>query len=288
MSAAAVDLEPVTFGDISRFIVRARWWLVAGAVGGTILAVAAGLILPKKYRVDVVLAIVTPTESKLGGASGSLGGIAALVGVDLSSLAGSTGTNRGEAIETLKSRGVARGYIEAQKLLPVIYPGEAVGEHTLEQAVTRFTDKYVKVSENKASGTINFSVIWRDRQQAADWARGLVALADSELRARAVTDAQRSIDYLQAEVQKTNVAELRDSIFRLIDTNLRTIVIARTRSDFAFRTIDPPVPPDEDDYTSPKRKLLDALGLVLGAVLALLAFAVLRGGARTGAATADR
>jgi uncharacterized protein involved in exopolysaccharide biosynthesis len=288
MSAAIADLEPVTFGDVRRFIARARWWLIAGAVVGTLLGVAAGLILTKQYRVDVVLAIVSPTDSKIGGAAGQLGGIAALVGVDLSSLSGSTGTNKGEAVETLKSRGVARRFIEQNKLLPVIYPNDTAGEHTLEQAVTRFTEKYVKVSENKASGTINFSVIWRDRQQAADWARGLVMLADGDLRARAVTEAQQSIDYLQAEVQKTNVAELRDSIYRLIDTNLRTIVIARTRSDFAFRTIDPPVPPDEKDFASPKRKLLAALGLVIGAVLAVLAFAVLRSGARTGAATAKR
>jgi len=285
MSAAA-DLEPVTFGDVGRFISRARWWLIGGAVIGMVLGVAAGLILPKKYRVDVVLSIVTPNESKLSGAGSQIGGLASLVGVDLNAMAAGAGASKGEAIETLKSRGIARRYIEQHKLLPVLYPGEAPGEHTLEQAVTRFTEKIVKVSENKAAGTINLSVIWRDRQLAADWARGLVALTDGDMRERAITDEQRSIDYLQSESQKTTVAELRDSIFRLVDEHLRNMVIAKTRADYVLRTLDPPMAPDEDDYTSPKRVLLAAIGLLTGLTLGALAFAL--GHGRTSAATASR
>jgi uncharacterized protein involved in exopolysaccharide biosynthesis len=289
MSATAADLEPVTLGDVGRFIGRARWWLIAGAVGGALVGVAAGLILPKKYRVDMVLAIVSPTESKLGGAAGSLGNIASLVGVDLSGLGGGgAGASRGEALETLKSRGVARALIERQKLMPLLYPGDTAGEHTLEQGVKRFTEKLVKVSENKSSGTVNLSLTFRDRQLAAKWVRELVAIADVELRARAITDAERSIEFLEAEAKKTTVAEVRDSAFRLIDNNLHTIVIAKTRSDFAFRAIDPPVPPDEDDYESPKRKLLAALGLVLGVVVAALLFAITRSGEHASAATAHR
>ena len=287
MSAAPADLAPVSLADIGRFARRARRWLLCGALGGLALGIVGGLVLPKKYRVDVVLAIVSPTDSKLGGAAGQLGGLASLVGVDLNGLGGAA-TTKGEAIETLKSRGVARRFIEAQKLLPVIYPHEEPGEHTLEQAVTRFTQRFVKISENKSNGTINFSVTFRDRELAADWARGLIALADGELRARAVTDAQRSIDYLRAESQKTEVAELRDSIFRLIDAHLRTMVVAKTRNDFALRTLDPPVPPDEKDYESPKPTVLALVGLLFGLVSAALAYVWLRGGAPADATSAAR
>jgi hypothetical protein len=244
MSATAADLEPVTLGDVGRFIGRARWWLVAGAVGGTLVGVAAGLVLPKKYRVDMVLAIVSPSESKLGGAAGSLGNIASLVGVDLSGLgAGGAGASRGEALETLKSRGVARALIERQKLMPQLYPSDTAGEHTLEQGVKRLTEKLVKVSENKASGTVNLSLTFRDRQLAAKWVGELVAIADVELRERAITDAERSIEFLEAEAKKSTVAEVRDSAFRPIQNKLDTIVITKTRSELRFPSSDAPVPP---------------------------------------------
>jgi LPS O-antigen subunit length determinant protein (WzzB/FepE family) len=53
-------------------------------------------------------------------------------------------------------------------------------------------------------------------------------------------------------------------------------MLASVRQDYAFRTLDPALPPDVDAYVKPMRALIVALGLLLGGVLGT-GFVLLRG-----------
>jgi len=64
--------------------------------------------------------------------------------------------------------------------------------------------------------------------------------------------------------------ETRSVIYKLMESHLRTMVVARTRAVFALRTLDPAEPPDARAYVKPRRVLLILIGAVAGTLLALL------------------
>jgi len=271
------DIAPVPLIEVLRFVGRARWTLSAGLLIGALLGLAAGQVLTKKYRADAVLMVVSPNEGRMGGLTEQLGGLASLVGVDIG-----TSTSKGEAIQTLRSQRLARTFIEREKLMPLLFADDwdtaaqawrakdPAEQPTIAQGVRKFRERVTRVSEDKAAGTILVSVTWPDREIAAEWASGLVALANQELRSRAIRDAQHSIDYLADELKRTEAVETRAVMYKLMEGHLRTMVVAKTRADFALRTLDPAEPPDARAYVTPRRVLLILIGAVVGTLLALL------------------
>jgi uncharacterized protein involved in exopolysaccharide biosynthesis len=244
---------------------------------GAMLGLAAGQVLTKKYRADAVLMVVSPNEGRLGGMSEQLGGLASLVGVDIG-----LSTSKGEAMQTLRSQHLARTFIEREKLMPLLFAKawddgaqawrakDPAEQPTIAQGVRKFRENVTRVSDDKAAGTVLVSVTWPDRKLAAQWANGLVALANQQLRARAIRDAQHSIDYLTDELKRTEAVETRAVMYKLMESHLRTMVVARTRADFALRTLDPAVSPDARAYVAPRRVLLILIGAVAGTLLGLL------------------
>lgn len=271
------DIAPVPLIEVLRFVGSARWTLIAGLVIGALLGLAAGQVLTKKYRADAVLMVVSPNEGRMGGLTEQFGGLASLVGVDIG-----TSTSKGEATQTLRSQYLARLFIEREKLMPLLFADQwdagaqawnvkdPAEQPTIAQGVRKFRERVTRVSEDKAAGTILVSVTWPDRELAAQWANGLVALANQQLRSRAIRDAQRSIDYLADELKRTEAVEVRAVMYKLMESHLRTMVVAKTRADFALRTLDPAVPPDVRAYVTPRRVLLILIGAVVGTLLALL------------------
>ena len=271
------DIPPVPLIEVLRFVGRARWSLIAGLLIGAMLGLAAGQVLTKKYRADAVLMVVSPNEGRLGGMSEQLGGLASLVGVDIG-----LSTSKGEAMQTLRSQHLARTFIEREKLMPQLFAKawddraqawrakDPAEQPTIAQGVRKFRENVTRVSDDKAAGTVLVSVTWSDRKLAAQWANGLVALANQQLRARAIRDAQHSIDYLTDELKRTEAVETRAVMYKLMESHLRTMVVARTRADFALRTLDPAVPPDARAYVAPRRVLLILIGAVAGTLLGLL------------------
>jgi hypothetical protein len=59
-----------------------------------------------------------------------------------------------------------------------------------------------------------------------------------------------------------------------MDGHLRTMVVAKTRADYALRTIDPAVAPDLKDYVTPRRFLLILIGAIVGVLFAVLLHAM--------------
>lgn len=277
----AADIAPVPLIEVLRFVWRSKWSLLAGLLIGALLGLAAGLVLTKKYRADAVLMVVSPTESRIGGLGEQLGGLASLVGVDIGASA-----SKGEAVQTLRSQYLTRKFIERQGLMPLLFSDDwdsragvwrskdPAEQPTIAQGVRKFRERVARVSEDKSVGTILLSVTWPDRELAAKWANGIVALANEELRARAIRDSQRSMDYLSTELKETDAVEVRALIYRLMEGHLRTMVVAKTRADYALRTIDPAVAPDLKEYVTPRRFLLILIGAVVGVLFAALLHAI--------------
>jgi len=262
----------VPAGQLLR-VLRSRWkWLLALVLAPTLAALLVALTSPRRYEADLVaLPRVQEHSGLLNSLGGQLGGLAALAGLGLGE-----GGQRAEAIQMLQSEILARQFILDNNLLPVLFAGEWDPKRqawrgrprTINDAVDRFDHGIRTVVEDRRTGLVTLRISWRDPVQAAAWANELVHRANDELRHRAITRAQSSIDYLKREARNAETVEIQQTLYRLMEEQYKTLLLANVSNDYAFSVIDPAVAADPDQFVSPRVGLYVFGGLFFGLVLA--------------------
>ncbi len=275
--------EQISFGDIiALLVVRRRLILLATVVCSAVAALAAFNTTPK-FRAETLIAPAEKSDpnSGLGALAGQFGGLASLAGVSLNG-----GGNKSEAIATLSSRALTESYIKQQNLLPILFADRWNSEKrtfkpdsngrlpTLWDGNKLFAKTIRTVVEDKKSGLVTIAIEWEDPILAAKWANDLVKLTNSTLRERAIAKNNLNLAYLQKQLDKTSVVELRQAIYRLIETEVKNVMIAQGSDEYAFKFIDPAVPPE--DIFKPKRGFMIIVGFLIGLSLSSF-YAILRG-----------
>lgn len=274
----AADLErPLTLIHVLRFV-RDTWKVLLGAgLLVAVLAGGAGFLMRPIYRAAVTVTPVGADEMRgtLSRMAGSLGGLASLAGVSLPQ--GSQ--DKDEALAILKSRVFAEAMIRDQNMLPLFFAGkwdQRAGRWrasdprkipTMQDGYEYFDKRLRAVVEDRDRGLITLSVEWRDRTQATAWANLMIARVNEQLRARRLSELDQNIDYLNHELEKTSVVELRTSLYKLIEAQVNERMVANGRKEYAFRVIDPAMAPDVDRYFSPRKALMAALGFTIGVLV---------------------
>jgi uncharacterized protein involved in exopolysaccharide biosynthesis len=276
--------DGVSLREFLLFIWRSRWTaLIAGVLCAVVAALAAWIVTPQ-YSATVVLLPVSARSGgsiDLGGASSSeLSGLASLAGINLN------GSNqvKTEALATLQSQILTEQYIQQHDLLPILFSHDwnaATRQWnitdpkkvpTLWKANLRFKDVRSVLDDTK-TGLVTLTIRWKDPYLAAAWANGLVKLTNDFLRQHAIDEAERNITYLSAEVSKTNIVEVKAAIYSLMETEIKNEMIARGRTDYALRVIDPAQPPERKSFPRP---VLWTAGAFLGGIFLGLLFSVVR------------
>lgn len=277
-------MDEISLGEIWRSLSRRRWLLLAITLAGAMLAGVVVLLMTPVYRVEALLAPVEATSpGSLSAATGRFSGLAVLAGIDLGTGSG----DKEEAVALLRSRVLAIAFIEGNDLLPVLFEDQWDAEAaswrsadpddapTLWEGYRRFDEDIRTVSIDPRTGLVTLAIEWKDPTVAAVWAKELVERVNTETRARATAEAERSLAYLNKQLQITEVVELRQAIYSLVENQTKQMMLANVREDYAFKIIDPPTAPDSDDPVRPRPVLTlllgSTLGLMLGVLVALLA-----------------
>jgi uncharacterized protein involved in exopolysaccharide biosynthesis len=253
---------------IGQFLKRYRLLIGGATFLGGVLAALLGLLMEPIYRAE---AVVTPVraQSQLGrggtNLTAQLGGLASLAGLNIASLESGQGE---EAVAVLESRHLVELFIERNNLKDLLLENAGEKQKTLWYAVERFQESVLTIRPDPIKRTTTVAIDWRDPKVAAEWANGFVALANDRLRDRALAESQRSIDYLNTQVEKTTVVELNRVMYNLIETEMQKLMLANARSEYAFTVVDPAVVPEEK--TSPQPLLMASLGALLGLIVGLL------------------
>ena len=225
-------------------------------IGGVIATILALTAVPM-YRAQVV---VTEVRDKGLGAAGALmgqlGGLASIAGLNLNS----NGADA-ERQAVLESRGLVEAFVKRYNLAPIIN-GNSKGPNSDWFAVERFRNTVLGLHNDKIKGTTTITVAWRDPVVAARWANDFVGLANETLRARAIQDSSRNIEYLNKQLAQTNVVEIRQAMYALIEAETKSLMLAHGRAQYAFTIVDPAVPPAV--RFSPRRTLMVITGLFIG------------------------
>ena len=266
-------------------------WRLRIAVGCTIVlcavvGVAAGLLLPKEYEARIIL---SPAADDLS--SGRLGGLASLASQfgGLSSLTGFSmpgKAKRDEVLAVLQSELLTEAYIRQNNLLPVLYWrlwDPATGKWTTTNPkktptlwkANRFFEKKIReVKEDKKSDLVVMTIRWTDPKLAAKWANDLVKMTNDYLRAKAISESERHINYLNDQLSKITIVDAQKAIYALLQQEINTQMVARGREEYALKVIDPAVVPEL--AVSPGAKVLGPVGLLLGMFLSVATVAGLR------------
>jgi uncharacterized protein involved in exopolysaccharide biosynthesis len=227
-------------------------------------AVLFAITATPKFRADVVIAEVH--DSGLKGAASltnQLGGLASLAGINLPS----SGSDH-DAQAVLQSRRLVEEFIKSQNLLSVLIP-DTKKSQTLWFAVKQFRDSVVSIREDKRTNLTTVAIEWTNPKTAAQWANSFVALANELVRTRALDDSSRNIAYLNKQIAQTNVVDMQRVIYNLIESEMKTLMLANARAEYAFTVIDPAVPAEV--RSSPKRTLISLSGFAIGLMIGVIA-----------------
>jgi uncharacterized protein involved in exopolysaccharide biosynthesis len=243
------------------------WWIIwdhkilvaATTAVCVLLALVLALRATPLYRATVVVTEVR--ESGLdsgGGLTGEVGGLASLAGLNL-------GMEHPERGAVLRSRHLVEEFVKSPDVFPLLVAGEKDERHkSLWQTVERFR-KVLDIKEDKFQGITTVTMDWKDPAVAARWADEFVALANRLLRDKAIEDASRNVAFLKDQVQHASSVELQNVMYRLIEQETRTLMLARGRVEYAFTVVDPAV--KAEVRISPKRTLMVLSGAFIGGLL---------------------
>lgn len=252
-----------------------RWKVLAITLIVAGLAATAAFLMTPYWESKIVM--VPARNDKAGGLKStldSLGGLAAMAGVDLKG--GDEQTQ--EALGVLKGRQFTEAFIVDKGLMPQLFAkkwdpvakrwkGPPEKWPTLNKAYEMFDERIRSIDNNKKSGLITMGITWKDRTVAAEWANDMVARLNAVMRTRAIEQSSKNIGYLQSELANANYVEIRDSINHLIESQIRDKMVATATEEYAFRVVDRGYVSDQDEPARPKTVLMIAAGLVLGFII---------------------
>jgi uncharacterized protein involved in exopolysaccharide biosynthesis len=262
----------------------AKHWkliLVVALIAGATAAVIT-LQMRNIYRAQALIAPVTQSQGGGGSLANSIGGIAALAGIDI----GDTGTRKAEYLATLTSASLAREFIKDQDMLPLLYPKRwDAANHAwkngkppfMDEAVKKLSNNVLIITENHTTSIVTVNGEWYSPELAARWANRIIEMANDRLRLSAQLKANRSIEYLNQELAKTNVEEMRVAIFHLVEDQLKDSMLANVQREYAYQIVDPALPPDVK--YAPKRSLI-TLGAAFGGAILAAVFVLVRNAIR--------
>lgn len=290
-----LDNDEIDLLELWSAIWLGKWIIIAITALFAIASIFYTLSLPNIYQSKTLLA---PEQSQkqggLGGLSGQFGGLASLAGV---SLGGGGVDKAGLAIEVIKSGKFFANFAEKYNILPdlmaasdwnlssntIIYNediyllnnAEWVREvappkkrqPSMQEAKIEF-DKVFSVVQSEDTGMITMSIEHYSPYVAKLWLDWLVKDINLVMKVRDKDSAERSIKYLQSQIDKTNIVEQKSLLYELIEEQSKTLMFTEVRDEYVFQTIDPPLV--SEITFKPKRALIVILGVLSGGMLSIL------------------
>lgn len=278
---SASEDDVISLFDVWQILTRYRWVILAVTLICALAATLAALLMTPMYKAEVFLIPVSEAEDQGRYTSqlGEFAGIATLAGINLE-----RGDRKNEAIATLKSRMLTEQFIKDEKLRPVLFHKlwDAKAQRwdvddpddvpTLWDAYELFDEKLRRVYEDKTTGLVVLAIEWGDPELAARWANELVRRVNAMLRNRAAEQSENAVGYLQEQLKLTSVVELQQVLHRLIEAEMKEIILANINKEYAFRVIDPATVPEEPfkPRMVPMVVVGGGVGVIAGIMLALL------------------
>lgn len=294
----AANPDEIDLKELFSAIWAGKWIIIATTFLFSVAAVFYALSLPNIYKSEVTLA----PAGESGGLNipGQLGGLAALAGVNLG---GKGGDKTALALEILKSREFLGRFIEendlyvpimaakgwdraSDKLLidPEIY-NEATKQWvrvveepfkpkpSVLETIEEF-EKTIIVTQDKTTSMVNLSIEHYSPFIAKVMAERIVIKLNEDLRERDLREAEKSIEYLHTKIEETTLADVRATLYSLIEEQTKTVMLANVRTEYVLKTIDHAVV--EEEKYKPSRLNIIIISFFLSLSISLIIIIIAR------------
>ncbi|HFN0872449.1 TPA: Wzz/FepE/Etk N-terminal domain-containing protein, partial [Vibrio parahaemolyticus] len=293
--------DEIDLRDFFKALWKGKWVIIATTFIFAICSVVYALSLPNIYKADALLA---PTESSNGGGlskmAGQLGGLAALAGVNLG---GGETSQTDLAVQVMKSRQFVEEFINKHELLvplmaskswdltsnqlildekiynPITdeWQRDANGlrgsKPTAQEAFEVFSKDILGIKQDKESGLYILSIKHLSPYIAKQWVSWLIEDINKVMRERTIAETSQNLAYLNTQLQKTAVADMQSTFYKLIEEQTKSLMLAEVQEEFVFKVIDPAVVPELKD--GPQRMLICMLSTLVGGILGFLIVLIL-------------
>ncbi len=270
--------------ELIKILWQGKFWVIGTTFIAAVISVVIALGMPNIYRASALL--TTDARDVLPPAA-QLGGLAGLAGI---SLPAGEASEKAIGIAKLRSRRFIADFMERHNIFPElmaasaynINTGELAYDPTIFDPETRiwtrgkpssqeaFLDMMpiLGIAEDNETGFVTVSIEHLSPLIAYEWVTWLIDDLNREMMFEATAEAQQSIDYLTAQLENTQVVALERVFYALIEEQMKTIMLANSRAEFLFETIDPAIAPEI--RVRPNRSLICILGTLLGGMLGVL------------------
>jgi len=258
-----------------------------------LMSVWYAVSIPNQYKAEAVLAPAQQQSSGLSGALGQLGGLASLAGVSV----GGSGVSESQiAQEIMESWSFVDQFIKDNQLevavfavkgwdksanLPRYDPdlynsidqkwliegddGSLSGPSSWALFVT-FSEKLTIVENNKTD-LVTISIEHYSAQQAKQWLDMYVDAINHHMQLRQMVKVTSNIEYLQAQIEKTSIAEMKEVFYTIIQEQIKNKMLAEASPEYVFVAVSPSMVPEEK--SQPKRAIICVLITFFGGVMAV-------------------
>ena len=254
-----------------------------------IFSVFYALSIPNTY---VSTAIVAPVDEDVP-VNGSLGGLGSLVGINL----GSSSNDIDQTIAILNSHIFLSNFIKKHQISPILmavrgwdinedalvydskiydvekktwvanFGAQKKSSPSIQEQVKTFRQIY-SVAKDRTSGLINISVESFSPNISKKWVDWIVEDINSYMKDEKIKSANNVLNYLNREILKTNISEVRNVLADLIKKETQTIALSKKSSEYVFKTIDPAIAPEIK--SGPFRSIICIVITVFGFIVSLI------------------
>ena len=258
-----------------------------------IFSVIFALSLPNIYTSKATLAEVNPDES-LSSQLNSLTNIATISGVNLPER--KVGKSD-EAIKRIKSLEFFSEFflpnINLEDIMAVdrwepknnilIYDSSKFNSETgkwirnvsfprkvkpSDQEAFEAYEKILSISKDRKTGFISLSIDHKSPIIAQKWVEIIIYNINDSMRNLDKKIAQNSINYLNSFSKTTNIQSLKDATSNLLESQMRSLMLAESSDEYVLKVIDSPVVPELK--SAPSRATVCILITFFGGILSLV------------------
>lgn len=243
------------------------------------LGILFGLYLsfssPNVYRAQILMVEAEQIGgSGSGGASGLINSILGNSG--LSPMFGGFSSSTTSKIAVLESRKFTESFVEEYEMLPKIFPEKwDQDENTWKDSKPSLWDAYFLISKKIRTvdhdirkGLITLTIDTNDPALSMEIANKMIFAINDYIRKESIVETNETIEFLQVELSNTDIVDIKRSLNSLLEDQLKTVMVASTKEEFAFKVIDPAYAPNKK--VAPYRALIMVISTALSGILSII------------------
>jgi len=212
-----------------------------------IVAILAGFstnFITPVYKATITVTPAKVSQNNMGMIPG-LGGLAGLAGINLNSQSNDTQTS----LAIFKSRRFIEEYIKEANLLPILFSKDWNQKTNSwktdnEPSIRSGYGVYKRNLLVAAKGSLfDITISGSDPNGLAEMVNNSITRINTYSREQKIEEAERSIEYLELQLESTSINKSQDFLYNLIEEQTKSVMLANARDEYVFKVIDSAIVP---------------------------------------------